>query len=100
MILGYCILTHPGICIMWCWTTMRPARLVSYAFLYTTRIVQSKNMLFGGFHCSVLFSVLCVAGASEKGLEAHSVFSGYHTRNPEATIFAHKFFIPTIILEK
>ena len=36
MIIGYCILIHPGICILWCRTTMRSVRLVSYAFLYTT----------------------------------------------------------------
>ena len=36
MIIGYCILIHPGICILWCRTMMRPARVVSYSVLYTT----------------------------------------------------------------
>ena len=38
LVISYCILIHTGICILWCRTTMRPARLVSYAFLYTTHL--------------------------------------------------------------
>ena len=30
----------------WCWMRMRPARLMSNAFLYTTNLVSAKN----GFH--------------------------------------------------
>ena len=42
LISSYCIIIHPRICIFvillsgWCRTRMRRARLVSYAFLYTT----------------------------------------------------------------
>ena len=37
LIISYCILIHPGIRVFCgCPTTMRPARLVSNAFLYTT----------------------------------------------------------------
>ena len=42
LIIGYCIIIHPVICIFvillsgWCRTRMRPAHLVSYVFLYTT----------------------------------------------------------------
>ena len=43
MIIGYCILIHPGICILWCRTTMRSVRLVSYAFLYTTHIITVEK---------------------------------------------------------
>ena len=42
LIISYYILTHPGICILWCGTTMRPARLVSYAFLYTTNVLLNR----------------------------------------------------------
>ena len=47
LIISYCIIIHPMICIImillngWCRMRMRPARLVSYAFLYTT-IIQLK----------------------------------------------------------
>ena len=47
-IISYCIIIHPRVCIFvilltgWCRTRMRPARLVSYAFLYTTKgLLQS-----------------------------------------------------------
>ena len=45
MIIGYCILIHLGICNLWCRTRMRPARLVSYSVLYTTKelINRCKN---------------------------------------------------------
>ena len=43
LIIGYCIIIHPVICIImivvlddWCHMKMRPAQLVSNAFLYTT----------------------------------------------------------------
>ena len=46
LIIGYCIFLHPVICnIMivvsddWCRMTVRPARLLSYAFLYTTSVM-------------------------------------------------------------
>ena len=45
MIIGYCILINPGICILWCRTTMRPARLVSYAFWYTNVVILKIQIL-------------------------------------------------------
>ena len=47
LIISYCKLIHPGICFLWCRTRMRPARLVSYAFLYTA------NMVFFGSICLI-----------------------------------------------
>ena len=37
---------HPGICNLWCRTTMRPARLVSNAFLYTTITWLKKKVFY------------------------------------------------------
>ena len=46
LIISFCIIIHPRICIFvillrdWCWTRMRPARLVSYAFCTLLTITQ------------------------------------------------------------
>ena len=51
LIISYCITVHPMICIFiillggWCRTRMRRARLVSYAFLYTTDLVDDNSKL-------------------------------------------------------
>ena len=61
LIISYCIIVHPMICIFiillsgWCGTRMRRARLVSNAFLYTT--VDSGGLSFPAssmFDCSFL----------------------------------------------
>ena len=49
LIISYCIIIHPRICIFvillsgWCGTRVRPARLVSYALLYTTQDHLSRT---------------------------------------------------------
>ena len=63
LIIGYCRIIHPMICNIvilsekllngWCRMRMRPARLVSYAFLYTTIMVQNfgANFVNGFVYC-------------------------------------------------
>ena len=54
LIISYCIIIHLVICDTmillegWCHIRMRPARLVSYAFLYTTHLASRS------YYCSPL----------------------------------------------
>ena len=52
LIISYCIIIHPRICIFrillggWCRTRVRPARLVSNVFLYTTFVIHIIDIFF------------------------------------------------------
>ena len=56
LIISYCIIIHLSICVFvilligWCRMAMRPARLVSYAFLYTTYVSPHVRFTSRTFH--------------------------------------------------